>query len=73
LKVEQKKNRPRPAARSAGCETRQGQAELEESLKRVDASRQDAINLTEYQKKELSEVETRQSRSSINSIPTPKR
>src|SRR5262245_34365913 len=34
--------------------------ELEESLKRTDASRQDAINLTEYQKKELSEVETRQ-------------
>src|SRR5262245_32909698 len=35
-------------------------AELEESLKRNDASRQDAINLTEEQKKELSEVETRQ-------------
>ncbi len=35
-------------------------AELEESLKRNDASRQDAINLTEYQKKELSEVEARQ-------------
>src|SRR5438874_13699281 len=34
--------------------------ELEESLKRNDASRQDAINLTDYQKKELSEVETRQ-------------
>src|ERR1041385_188008 len=35
-------------------------SELEESLKRNDASRQDAINLTEYQKKELSEVVTRQ-------------
>src|ERR1051326_1722155 len=35
-------------------------AKLEESLKRNDTSRQDAINLTEYQKKELSEVETRQ-------------
>jgi len=35
--------------------------ELEETLKRIDASRQDAINLTEYQKKELSEVDTRQS------------
>src|SRR5438034_5674052 len=35
-------------------------AELEESLKRNDASRQDAISLTDYQKKELSEVETRQ-------------
>src|SRR5437762_7449116 len=34
--------------------------ELEESLKRTDGWRQDAINLTEYQKKELSEVEARQ-------------
>jgi hypothetical protein len=35
-------------------------AELEESLKRNDGARQDAINLTDYQKKELSEVESRQ-------------
>jgi hypothetical protein len=35
-------------------------ADLEESLKRNEESRQDAISLTEYQKKELSEVETRQ-------------
>src|SRR5258706_13050207 len=35
-------------------------AELEESLKRNDATRQDAIDLTDYQKKELSEVESRQ-------------
>src|SRR5437762_825060 len=35
-------------------------AELEESLKRNDTSRQDAISLTDYQKKELSEVEARQ-------------
>src|ERR1051325_827174 len=35
-------------------------AELEESLKRNDAARQDAISLTDYQKKELSEVESRQ-------------
>src|SRR5437870_6806454 len=35
-------------------------AELEESLKRNDAVRQDAINLTDYQKKELAEVESRQ-------------
>lgn len=35
-------------------------AELEENLKRVDASRQDAITLTDYQKKELAEEETRQ-------------
>jgi hypothetical protein len=35
-------------------------AELEESLKRNEAARQDAISLTDYQKKELSEVEARQ-------------
>jgi hypothetical protein len=35
-------------------------SELEESIKRNEASRQDAINLTDYQKKELSEVEARQ-------------
>lgn len=35
-------------------------SELEESLKRNGESREDAISLTEYQKKELSEVEIRQ-------------
>ncbi|MEI6084679.1 MAG: hypothetical protein WCS70_10300 [Verrucomicrobiota bacterium] len=35
-------------------------ADLEESLKRNSDTRQDAITLTEYQKKELSEVEARQ-------------
>jgi hypothetical protein len=35
-------------------------AELEESVKRNEVARQDAINLTEYQKKELSGVETRE-------------
>jgi hypothetical protein len=35
-------------------------ADLEESLKRNDDSRTDAISLTDYQKKELSEVESRQ-------------
>lgn len=35
-------------------------ADLEESLKRNDVARQDAITLTDYQKQELSEVETRQ-------------
>src|SRR5437667_6635271 len=43
------------AAKQAKAKT-----ELEESFKRNDASRQDAISLTEYQKKELSEVEARQ-------------
>lgn len=35
-------------------------AELEEALKHNEATRQDAISLTDYQKKELSEVEARQ-------------
>jgi len=34
--------------------------ELDELIKRNDAARQDAISLTDYQKKELSEVEARQ-------------
>ncbi len=37
-----------------------GKTDLEESLKRNEDSRQDAISLTDYQKKELSEVEARQ-------------
>jgi hypothetical protein len=36
-------------------------SELEESLKRNDTARQDAISLTDYQKKELADVEMRQS------------
>src|SRR5438874_8430469 len=43
-----------------GAKQAKAKAELEESLKRNDASRQDAINLTDYQKKELSEVQARQ-------------
>ncbi len=35
-------------------------AELEDSVKRNDAARQDAINLTDYQKKELSDVTSRE-------------
>jgi hypothetical protein len=35
-------------------------ADLEESIKRNDAARQDAISLTEYQKKELADVDARQ-------------
>jgi hypothetical protein len=35
-------------------------ADLEERIKRNDAARQDAISLTDYQKKELSDVEARQ-------------
>jgi len=58
--VEQKKtDRDRKLGELAAKQAK-AKAELEESLKRNDASRQDAINLTDYQKKELSEVETRQ-------------
>lgn len=37
-------------------------SEIEESLKRNDATRTDAITLTDYQKKELAEVEIRQAK-----------
>lgn len=61
LKVVQQKKADRDQ-RLADLAAKQAKtkAELEETLKRIDASRQDAINLTEYQKKELSEVDTRQ-------------
>src|SRR5213594_358104 len=54
-KAERERKLEELAAKQAKAKT-----DLEESLKRTDASRQDAINLTEYQKKELSEVEARQ-------------
>jgi DNA repair exonuclease SbcCD ATPase subunit len=61
LKVVQQKKSDRDQ-RLAELSAKQAKlkGELEETLKRIDASRQDAINLTEYQKKELSEVDTRQ-------------
>ena len=48
--------------RLAELAAKQGKAksELEESVKRNEEARQDAISLTDYQKKELSEVEARQ-------------
>jgi hypothetical protein len=56
---EKKADRDRKLAELAA---KQGKAksEIEESLKRNDASRTDAITLTDYQKKELSEAEARQ-------------
>src|SRR5579859_1867901 len=58
--IEQKKSAR--DSRLAELAAKQGKAksELEESIKRNDAARQDAISLTDYQKKELSEVEARQ-------------
>jgi hypothetical protein len=58
--IEQKKaERERKLAELAAKRSK-AKADLEESLKRNDEARQDAINLTDFQKKELSEVEARQ-------------
>jgi hypothetical protein len=58
--IEQKKaDRERKLAELAAKRSKL-KADLEESLKRNDESRRDAISLTDYQKKELSEVELRQ-------------
>jgi hypothetical protein len=54
-----KTDRERKLAELAAKQAK-GKADLEDSLKRNDDSRQDAISLTDYQKKELSEVESRQ-------------
>jgi hypothetical protein len=60
--IEQKKaERERKLAEFATKRTK-AKADLEEALKRNDESRQDAINLTDYQKKELSDVEARQAK-----------
>ena len=56
---EKKAERDRKLAELATKQAK-AKAELEESLKRNDAVRQDAISLTDYQKKELSEAEVRQ-------------
>jgi len=58
--IEAKKaDRERKLAELAAKQAK-AKADLEESLKRNDDSRQDAISLTDYQKKELSEVESRE-------------
>lgn len=56
-----KADRDRRLAELASTQDK-AKAEIEESLKRNDALRNDAITLTEYQRKELAEVETRQAR-----------
>jgi hypothetical protein len=58
--VEQKKADRDQKLAALAAKQAKAKAELEESLKRNDTVRQDAINLTDYQKKELSEVESRQ-------------
>src|SRR5690349_20589202 len=58
--IEQKKaDRDRKLAELAAKQAK-AKADIEESLKRNEATRQDAITLTDYQKKELSEAEARQ-------------
>ncbi len=54
-KVDREQKLAELAAKQAKAKT-----DLEESLKHNEVTRQDAITLTEYQKKELSEVEARQ-------------
>jgi hypothetical protein len=58
--IEGKKGEREQKLADLAAKQAKAKAELEESLKRTDASRQDAINLTDYQQKELSEVQTRQ-------------
>ncbi|MCI0747128.1 MAG: hypothetical protein L0Y58_17125 [Verrucomicrobia subdivision 3 bacterium] len=57
--IEAKKADRQSRLAELAAKRKQASAELEELLKRNDESRQDAINLTDYQKKELSEVEAR--------------
>ena len=57
---EKKADRDRKLSELAAKQAR-AKADIEESLKRNDATRTDAITLTDYQKKELAEAEIRQS------------
>ena len=58
--IEQKKAERERKLAELSAKRNKAKADLEESLKRNDEARQDAISLTDYQKKELSEVEARQ-------------
>ncbi len=58
--IEQKKVEREHTLAELAAKRNKAKADLEDSLKRNDEVRQDAINLTDYQKKELSEVEARQ-------------
>lgn len=57
--AEKKAERDRKVAELTAKQTK-AKTEIEESIKRNDASRQDAITLTDFQKKELAEVDIRQ-------------
>ncbi len=58
--IEQKKSDRETKLAELAARKAKAKADLEESLKRNEDSRQDAISLTDYQKKELSDVEIRQ-------------
>jgi hypothetical protein len=58
--IEQKKAEREHKLGELTSKRSKAKTDLEDALKRNDESRQDAINLTDYQKKELSEVEARQ-------------
>lgn len=58
--IEQKKTDRESKLAALTARKAKAKAELEESLQRIDESRQDAITLTDYQKKELAEEESRQ-------------
>src|SRR6478736_9746301 len=60
LAIEQKKNDRESKLTALTAKKTKTKAELEESLKRIDEARQDAISLTDYQKKELAEEDSRQ-------------
>ncbi len=58
--IEQKKTDREHKLTELAAKKAKAKTDLEESLKHNEATRQDAISLTDYQKKELSEVEIRQ-------------
>jgi hypothetical protein len=58
--IEQKKTDRERKLAELSAKKAKAKTDLEEALKHNETSRQDAITLTEYQKKELSEVEIRQ-------------
>ncbi|MFO1514578.1 MAG: hypothetical protein U1F83_16990 [Verrucomicrobiota bacterium] len=58
--IEAKKTERQHKLAELATKKAKAKAELDENLKRIDETRQDAITLTDYQKKELAEEESRQ-------------
>jgi hypothetical protein len=59
--IEQKKGDRQHKLDELAAKEAKGKADLQDALQRNDDSRKDAVNLTDYQKNELSQVESRQS------------